>query len=425
MDELHNLFFYANVCHVCKAFSKELPLKRCGSCQIISYCGKEHQKQHWPQHKYLCKILSDLRQETGSSLFPKPQDSSNKSWPQVKTNLMLIVALKSSRRLELYEEQMFKFPRACVVCHESESKTLQDCQNCPGASFCPLHKSDSVHEKQCASLKLCFDLDVTATLFERQVPRHVVPFHTDRAYLPSTIRDFIDLYVNENKTLPMSFDCRIAYTSEYLTRPLTLLYAIQRLDYSPGINMTIHVIGANVIELDGLEVWEILLHWLPALTVLRIILIGPELTRSTLIPNVCDCCAVEDMRVHVDVCNMLYQDYVNSHGFENPDFIIGYNVGLHECEDFSSENDTWSPCVRSLGTQNCPVILTSYTLEEAKKDHERICAVLGDTVALVLCEHNPFASLRPHRDFEVEDVYYQNQIITIYRELSVVTLCIV
>ncbi|XP_012280266.1 uncharacterized protein LOC105699679 [Orussus abietinus] len=418
-DDAHNLFFYANVCHVCKAFSKELPLKRCGNCRMIAYCGEDHQRQHWPQHKELCNVLLQMLQESGiSCLLKKNQAQNAKEWSQIKTNLMLLVSIKINRRLLPYEEQMFKFPRSCVICHESESKILKDCQDCPSGSYCAAHRYNTVHSKQCTSLKLCFDLDIATALFTRETPRHVVPFHTEVAYLPNTMKDFIDLYVNENKSLPMSPECRTAYISEYLTRPLSLLYAMERLEFSAKAEITIHVIGANMIEVDGLEVWEILLHWLPSLMVLTIVLIGPELIWDSVTPNVCDCCAVEDMKIHVESCNMLYEDYVSSQWFEKPDFIIGYNTGIHECEDFTSSKDTWVASLRLLAEQNCPVVLTSYTLDESHKEHERLQAVLGESIVHTLCQFNPFSSLRPYRDYETEGVYYQNQFITIYKKLK-------
>ncbi|XP_015514701.1 uncharacterized protein LOC107220561 [Neodiprion lecontei] len=418
-DNLHNLYYYANVCHVCKTFGKELPLKRCSSCRMISYCGKVHQKQHWPQHKDLCKVLSDMLDQTNSTcIFGKCQNPCTKLWAKKKSNLMLLVQLKLGRRLEHYEEEMFKFPRVCSTCHDGQSAALKDCKFCPSANFCPLHKTDQIrHTSQCKALRLCFDLDIAGTLFERKSPRHVVPFHKEMAYLPRSIKDFILLYVNENKSLPMSSECQLLYNSEYLTRPLTVLYAIERLKFKIESAINIHVIGANMVEVDGLDIWEILLHWLPSLTTLTIVLIGPELMWGSVKPNVCNYCISKGMWVHIELRNMLYQDYVTSQWYEKPDFLIGYNMGIHECLELGSVKDTWTPCIKTLAEQNCPLVLTSYTLSEAIEEHKKLRIILGDTVTDLCCEINPFSSLRPHRDFETEGVFYQNQFITIYHDL--------
>lgn len=28
---------------------------KCSACKLVSYCGKEHQKQHWKSHKNICR----------------------------------------------------------------------------------------------------------------------------------------------------------------------------------------------------------------------------------------------------------------------------------------------------------------------------------------------------------------------------------
>jgi hypothetical protein len=32
----------------------------CGGCKVVGYLGKEEQKEDWPNHKNLCKILQSL-----------------------------------------------------------------------------------------------------------------------------------------------------------------------------------------------------------------------------------------------------------------------------------------------------------------------------------------------------------------------------
>ncbi|GLH02467.1 Uncharacterized protein GBIM_08471, partial [Gryllus bimaculatus] len=38
-------------CEVCGA----LAARRCASCRLVAYCGRQHQKEHWPAHKELCR----------------------------------------------------------------------------------------------------------------------------------------------------------------------------------------------------------------------------------------------------------------------------------------------------------------------------------------------------------------------------------
>ena len=64
-------YYYPNMCHVCHVFDKtEDPLKRCSRCNLISYCGRKHQKQDWPFHKDLCGVVSEMVKNVGgSSIF--------------------------------------------------------------------------------------------------------------------------------------------------------------------------------------------------------------------------------------------------------------------------------------------------------------------------------------------------------------------
>ena len=45
---------------ICPVSSKIGNLKMCGGCQWVGYVGKEEQKEHWPCHKQLCKILKSF-----------------------------------------------------------------------------------------------------------------------------------------------------------------------------------------------------------------------------------------------------------------------------------------------------------------------------------------------------------------------------
>ena len=45
---------------ICPVSSKVGNLKMCGGCKWVGYVGKEEQKEHWPKHKALCKILKSF-----------------------------------------------------------------------------------------------------------------------------------------------------------------------------------------------------------------------------------------------------------------------------------------------------------------------------------------------------------------------------
>ena len=48
----------SSYCQVCEA--NDVPLKICGRCLTIRYCGYDHQRKHWPEHKLICSELAEL-----------------------------------------------------------------------------------------------------------------------------------------------------------------------------------------------------------------------------------------------------------------------------------------------------------------------------------------------------------------------------
>ena len=42
----------ATGCYVC---GKESDLEQCSQCKVVSYCGREHQREDWRAHKVACK----------------------------------------------------------------------------------------------------------------------------------------------------------------------------------------------------------------------------------------------------------------------------------------------------------------------------------------------------------------------------------
>ncbi|KAJ7847011.1 hypothetical protein B0H14DRAFT_2770772 [Mycena olivaceomarginata] len=63
-------------CWVCLKSDTDLgrPLRRCGKCRLLSYCSKECQKKHWPEHKPMCckDDSSKLNPRLVRTLFANP-----------------------------------------------------------------------------------------------------------------------------------------------------------------------------------------------------------------------------------------------------------------------------------------------------------------------------------------------------------------
>jgi splicing suppressor protein 51 len=209
----------------------------------------------------------------------------------------------------------------------------------------------------------------------------------------------------------------VALLSELLTCPLTLLYALEKLRTSVKKNFVVHVVGAGAFECTFLHKWEIILHCLPQLSFLDIIFIGPEIEQE--FETVCKLCVDcqqkgRELGTHFQT-GKLYHQYASSEAFLLPDIIVAYNCGLHEYEGTNS--DTWLQSLPFLVKfDHIPLILTSYTSDEAYKDVARIFDYRKGALTVYLkCSRNPFASRRPYRDWSNEnsDVFFQNYFITL------------
>ncbi|KDR14836.1 hypothetical protein L798_11281 [Zootermopsis nevadensis] len=419
---LYDSFFYGTVCHVCKC-KDDKKLKRCGGCSMILYCSLEHQKVHWLSHRRLCKCVRSIKGSRGfRNLFQETRTrASTEEWRKMRSNIMLLVQLRLARRLSEGEQQMFMFPRVCEVCQEANQEKLQDCKRCLCVSYCSIlhQKQDSLrHNASCHWLKLCFCIDKHFLQAKDPYPLLNVPVREEYKSLPCDIDSFISVLVTFTKdTLKWNQSIDVALFSELLTCPLTLLYALEKLRIALKKKVMIHVVGSGAFECTFLQKWEIILHCVPQLLCLEIIFIGPEIKQDLeTTPVLCVNCQEKgrELSFHFQ-SDKLYHQYATSETFLMPDVIVAYNCGLHEYE--GTDADTWLLSLTFLVKfVRTPLILTSYTCDEAHKDVSRIlnCRKNGLTVHLK-CVKNPFASKRPYRDWgsEGNGVFFQNNYITL------------
>ncbi|XP_077254427.1 uncharacterized protein LOC143893199 isoform X2 [Temnothorax americanus] len=335
----YNLCFYATVCHVCKRFGDGVLLKRCGGCRMISYCGQEHQKQHWKQHKPLCKAIQDALRDysmdnpitTVSSMGVTLENNIE------ELNFVWLITNKLGRPLNLYETAMFNFSRKCLVCHERNAQSLKDCHKCV-ASFCKNHVNGTDHKNICAPLELRFRSDLLAVRGAigppdmRRYWRHV----TDEGKFQN-MKDFINAYWNISSNSEMLRNILIGQHSLHLTCPLTLFHAMRLLNYVPKSKaIVIHVVGPShhySTEEFSLMGWELLprligtaMGTMPVTT----IIIGTELRIKIDPEYVCNnrIMLPENNLLTFDFYDMLYENYALSASFVKPDLVVGFDLGI-------------------------------------------------------------------------------------------------
>ncbi|XP_043470042.1 uncharacterized protein LOC122503535 [Leptopilina heterotoma] len=391
-------FFFSHICRACRAKSSIIT---CRYCQMVFYCSEVHRREDWYLHKDLCKLIQKLLLASGRrSIFAGELDLMNcqkvdpEKWLEAKLSILAKVESEFDRELLLFEQQMFLFPKTCFACHESDLQKLFICR-C-GTTLCKTHKDFRGHKTICSDLYLCYLLHENEEVVQLPEFQFVTGFDNK---LPDSMQKFLTDWIVCQNDRPFSSIEKILI-GELLTRPLTLLFALEKLQLE-FTSMVVHVIGAHNSKHAGEEFWNILFVWLKKLKNVSIIYLGVGTKSLNSSSN----------SLRLRSYPLTYGEFSMGKFFNKPDIIIGYDLDIHECElkDCSCINDVLA--AKKLGV---PFIMTSGTKERACDDNRKISRMFETPVAPEFAYLNPFASLEPLRDFETECLRYLNKCVVIY-----------
>lgn len=414
--QLTENFYYSCLCHTCK--NRSDTLKRCSACKSIAYCSRDHQISDWANHKALCKAIVST-----NKTFTYKNGCSMKEFKQYRIALQISWCAALKRDLQPFETQMWMFPRVCAVCFSKEN--LVDCRNCLNVSYCSvdhMKEHQDSHEKNCKQLKLCMEVDVH--LFnKRGYANFCYTFERSFEGFPNNLVSFMRDYAHE-KECDRKNDVEYVLKSEVVAPAATMLYAIEKAKIFELLKMdlVIHLVGASQYEscCNWLTISEFFFHWSKALTTISWVFIGPEVLEENycLKQEFCDSCKEIGKSSRVTAHRQMYHQFLADETASKPDLIVAFNSGLHEFE--SQDCDTWKESISCLLQFGVPLVLTAYTESEIVQDVGRVEAVRGEGVEVVLeSRRNPFAGLRPLRDWANEDdvasVFFVNGFVSILR----------
>ncbi|KAF2357726.1 Zinc finger MYND-type, partial [Trinorchestia longiramus] len=382
----------------------------------------------------------------GRNIFGRAKEllAKGESWDHFRNSLMLTASVNLKRKLEIYEKEIFQFPRVCEICRSADQQSLADCPLCHSVFYCSSEHRDQDlerHQKYCKYYILLVECDRVEA--EKGIQDLPFPVHVDEVYtpLPDKLVTLLNPQLQRDSTAPLDAKA-VTMITERLSYPLSLLYALQNISLGPEntvlheiTELKLHVVGAKSFsELLGIIRWEYMAHRLPRLGQLRIVFIGPELfsddqSGGDIVPEnhilddsgmtMCEACQAKPRTIVYEMANMCYHDFVESSHYSRPDLLIAYNCGFHEHTQ-TETNRRWEPTLPLLvAARAVPLVFTSYTAEEAQQDLVALQAVAP--VELLLSPHrNPYSSLRPYREHEtetqdVEPLYFWNQFITCVR----------
>lgn len=407
--------FYPNECFICKS-TKDL--RRCGQCQMISYCGETHQKDHWGEHKAVCKIIADiLKRKKVSHLFENLRYANQKIWKEERENARRQVQHLLPRPLLEWEYQMLLFPRVCNVCHEAKQQNLVNCPSCPSATFCQDHKGTTRHSINCFQLKTTHDLELALdeSTFKSVIATAVLVidriFFTSKTQtLPKSMKDLMMHYPQPPVKTPEEYK---VYASDLLTVALTLFNALQKAKVPSTSKLIVHVGGVKS-QKDNPKFWEIVLHLLPNLKFLKIVIVD-DTQHARMESHLCDNCKANNKVVQFETVSLNYKAYLNHKTYEKPNMLLFYNVNPPEERELPKE--IWKSSLLAWGSASCPLVLTTVTDAKSKGINE----ILKSTFARTMIYYdgiNEFASLKPKREWELNGIYRENQFMVILDVLS-------
>ncbi|CAH0715075.1 unnamed protein product, partial [Brenthis ino] len=407
--------FLQSACHVCK---KDLIQKMpCKFCSLVFYCSQKHKDEDWPKHQSLCFAVSTIAHlKEQKFIYGDAQNITGQEYRVLRMQMILSCEKILKRKLVPWEQEALLYPRICgdIGCREWKQSRLKDCEGCGQISYCADHPEHlpSAHKQWCKSYALYQKLvnyQQTRGRLEPKLPTKVLSHYR----IPDNLNQILGSMYEEKIDMD---DIQYAALTQIATAPLTTAYCYQLYMNKNSTNanglskkstFTIHTIATDLqFEADSLNKWEIFFLHLLDVQDLRLVLIGPELNSSDL-PwdilgkiRVCENCKTNRRRVIFDFRDkQSYQDYYSSDDFITPDIVCAFNPNIQRASTYKVE-DTWPSTLNCVLKQRVPFLITSYTLNELKRDIDWIkeCSKIDFNIISDL-KHNPFCSVRPDRNF--------------------------
>lgn len=408
----YNLFFNPNICHVCKTPNKD-NLIPCDQCYMIFYCCQKHKNMHFELHLPVCTSIAKViavDSEWNTTRFNNLED-----WKESQKELMRIIQLDIGRNLQLYEVEMFMCAKSCLICYQQIN--LQTCHVCYSANYCNDHISEFIpqHMSCCKELLLFLNINIKIInpICNLYPENQLYEFINEKLFDDMTA--FVDEYIaakylNSQRTRS-KFSWKVEHYiySEYMSDPLTLYYALKKLNLLrlPRTNYkyVIHIITTSVVDMRDLKAWELLLHLFSNIKELYLIMIKPTVEFVTDPHNLCTQCCTRGQKFYVQNVSMPYHEYVSMESYIQPNVIIGFHAKINVGE-------TWSESLTTIMAQNCPLVLTA-KFQNKTNENLKTKQIVGTTRKLLSIQ-NKFRSCKPCRDYKTGGIFYRNAYVTMF-----------
>lgn len=324
MDYSKEARFFPNECYICKSRKK---LQRC-DCNMIAYCSENHRQKHLPIHENFCKAIKELLKEKGlAHIYDELNYLFGSDWTKKREQICRKLMNKLGRCLTSLEVTMCYSPRVCFVCWQSKQEDLENCPNCPVASFCKQHSFNEIHTKNCQAMN--YYLNILNTADELNVDLNFLsstfPFISDEKKIG--ILDGLTYTIKLNDIRSNSVQSRLLKVNLFNFIDIASKFntSLQKIYNNFPADILIHI---DAISQDHAIIkenyWEFLLHLNPLIKTLKIVIIGKN--DKTEKHSLCEKCQLEGKTLNVDNYSQSYDDYIFDKNYQAPQVLFYFKV---------------------------------------------------------------------------------------------------
>lgn len=118
-------------------------MRYCKGCRLIGYCGEQHQKEDWKNHKDFCRAVTKILTMKKIHHIIEVRNESDKIIGGTRRDLECSISLAEcliismlQRKLFQHEYTLLRFPNICHVCFEYDMSKLKACEECNQIFYC-------------------------------------------------------------------------------------------------------------------------------------------------------------------------------------------------------------------------------------------------------------------------------------------------
>ncbi|XP_065085129.1 uncharacterized protein LOC135707263 [Ochlerotatus camptorhynchus] len=408
-------------------------MRYCKGCRLIGYCGEQHQKEDWKNHKDFCRAVTKILTMKKIDHIIEVRNESDKIIGGTRRDLECAISLAEcltismlQRKLLQHEYTLLRFPNICHVCFEYDMSKLKACEGCNQIFYCSEeHRLQDVrkHTQWCEMyrINLLLDADYPTRLEIFGFPK-LNAFK--RVKFPEDTFELVNLaYTGNIPSTPQSVKDfnDLKFISNY-SHISTILYALNVTNMNEELkqSLVIYVVGAEdeIVYFDY-NTCSVIFTYIPQIRDVIIHFIGPALSS---IKDEIELNYEGTRSVKMYYHKGFYHTLEPLESMDRPQIIVSYNCGFHEHID--STKDTWTHTLaRLIRFVNIPIVFTSYTQEEACQD----CAIIysigkrsikkKELVFVKRATANPYKDYKPLRNTnyidDCDELYYSNGYISL------------